>query len=263
MPLQVNKQYKGYLIDLDGTMYRGSETIDAARTFVQTLYEQGIPYLFLTNNSTSTPENVAVKLKGMGIQAAPENVFTSSLATAKYIKEQKADARCFVIGEEGLYTALEQEGLRIAVDGVCDYVVTGLDRGITYEKLTKACLAIRDGAVFVATNSDVALPTERGFLPGSGALTSVVTVSTGQEPVFIGKPESVIMNEALQVLGVPKEETLMVGDNYQTDILAGLRADIDTLMVFTGVTPLEAYEGLAEKPSYYVHSLDEWIPYIK
>src|SRR5699024_344002 len=114
-----------YLIDLDGTMYKGSEPIDAARTFVQELYDQNIPYLFLTNNSTSTPESVAEKLNSMGIHAEPENVFTSSLATAKYIKEQNAEASCFVVGEEGLHTALEAEGLTVGADGVCDYVISG------------------------------------------------------------------------------------------------------------------------------------------
>jgi len=252
------KQYKGYLIDLDGTMYRGNEPIEAAATFVDALNEKEIPYLFLTNNSTSTPAAVSKKLNQMDIKSTPEHVFTSSLATAKYIKHKKANARCFVVGEEGLLDALEGEGLTVSDDN-CDYVVVGLDRAITYEKLAKACLAVREGAEFISTNSDIAIPTERGLLPGNGALTSVITVSTGQQPTFIGKPETIIMDEALNVLGLSKQETLMVGDNYHTDILAGIHSGVDTLMVFTGVTPYGDYPKLVEKPTYYVQSLREWL----
>lgn len=255
------KQYKGYLIDLDGTMYRGNEPIEAAAAFVDALNEKGIPYLFLTNNSTSTPAAVSEKLNLMDIKSTPEHVFTSSLATAKYIKQKKSNARCFIVGETGLSTALEGEGLAIS-DGDADYVIVGLDRSITYEKLAKACLAVREGAAFISTNSDIAIPTERGLLPGNGALTSVITVSTGKQPTFIGKPETIIMDEALNVLGLSRQETLMVGDNYHTDILAGIHSGVDTLMVFTGVTPYVDYATLVEKPTYYVQSLQEWIEYM-
>lgn len=251
------RKYSGYLIDLDGTMYRGNEPIDGAATFIHKLNEKNIPYLFLTNNSTSTQENVAQKLTSMGIDTTADHVFTSSLATAKYIKQKKTSARCMVIGEQGLYDAIEKEGLTIA-DTSCDYVVIGLDRHITYEKLAQACLAIREGAIFISTNSDLAIPTERGFLPGNGALTSVITVSTGVKPIFIGKPEQIIMEEALEVLGTAKNNTIMVGDNYQTDILAGINASIDTLMVFTGVTQHEEYPHLKIKPTYNIQNLKEW-----
>ncbi|MEC5424928.1 TIGR01457 family HAD-type hydrolase [Virgibacillus sp. C22-A2] len=255
------KHYKGYLIDLDGTMYRGTEPIEEAADFINALVDERIPYLFLTNNSAKTQEDVSRKLNDMGIQSTPKHVFTTSMATASYIKSKKRDARCYVIGEEGLHTAMEQQGLRTVEDN-CDYVVIGIDREITYEKLAKACLEIRNGAAFISTNSDVAIPTERGFLPGNGALTSVITVSTGVAPVFIGKPESIIMREALEVLGTPEQETLMVGDNYYTDILAGIRADLDTLMVFTGVTPYEELANLEIKPTYHVQNLSDWIKLI-
>ncbi len=255
------KKYSGYLIDLDGTMYRGNEPIDGAATFIHTLNEMDIPYLFLTNNSTSTQENVAQKLTSMGIDTTAEHVFTSSLATAKYIKQKNASARCMVIGEQGLYHAIEKEGLTVA-DTSCDYVVIGLDRQITYEKLAQACLAIREGAVFISTNADRAIPTERGLLPGNGALTSVITVSTGVQPIFIGKPEQIIMEEALEVLGTANKDTIMVGDNYQTDILAGISAKIDTLMVFTGVTPYQDYPTLTIKPTFNVQNLEEWIKHL-
>ncbi|AXI09861.1 TIGR01457 family HAD-type hydrolase [Oceanobacillus zhaokaii] len=255
------KNYKGYLIDLDGTMYRGTEPIEAAADFVRTLAEKNIPYLFVTNNSSKTSVDVSNKLNGMGILCTPNQVVTTSLATANFIKSKKEDARCYVIGEEGILSAIRDNGLTIT-DENPDYVIVGIDREISYEKYAKAVLAVRNGATFISTNSDVAIPTERGLLPGNGALTSVVTVSTGVAPIFIGKPESIIMEEALAILGLSKEETLMVGDNYNTDICAGINAGIDTLMVFTGVTPFEELPNLEKQPVYHVHSLREWIEYV-
>jgi len=255
------KHYKGYLIDLDGTMYRGEEQIEEASRFIEALKEKGIPYLFVTNNSTRKPEQVADKLNRFNIPTTKEQVFTTSNATANYIKEQKENASVYMIGEEGLTFALEEVGLRIT-DDQPDFVVSGLDRDINYEKLAKACLAVRNGATFISTNGDIALPTERGLLPGNGSLTSVIAVSTTVKPIFIGKPESIIMEQALKVLGVPKEDTLMVGDYYDTDILAGINTGIDTLLVHTGVTTKEMLADYEKQPTYSVHSLEEWLQYI-
>jgi 4-nitrophenyl phosphatase len=251
------KKYKGYLIDLDGTMYRGTERIHEAIDFVNTLHEEGIPFLFVTNNSSRTPEQVAEKLKSFHIPATADLVFTTSQATANYIYAQNKNASVYVIGEEGIRSALEEKGLQFAMENA-DYVVTGIDRDINYEKLAIACLAVRNGATFISTNGDIAIPTERGLLPGNGSLTSVVSVSTQVKPIFIGKPESIIMEQAIKVLGTAKEETLMIGDNYDTDILAGINAGIDTLLVHTGVTTKELLANYPQKPTYVVDSLSEW-----
>ena len=255
------KKYKGYLIDLDGTMYRGTEPIEAAADFVRTLVENNIPYVFVTNNSSKTRKAVSGHLNNMGIISTPGQVVTTSIATANYIQNQKEHARCYVIGEEGLISALEENDL-IITDLDPDYVVVGIDREISYVKYAKAVFAVRNGATFISTNSDVAIPMERGLLPGNGALTSVITVSTGVQPIFIGKPEAIIMEEALAILGVTKEDALMVGDNYNTDIRAGIHAGLDTLMVFTGVTRFEELAGLEVKPTYHVHSLRDWVQHI-
>ncbi|GIN88618.1 haloacid dehalogenase [Heyndrickxia sporothermodurans] len=252
------KQYKGYLIDLDGTMYRGSEKIDAAGDFIHRLKSRNIPYLFVTNNSSRTPEQVAKKLQKFDIPVEKNQIFTTSMATAEYIYEQNKNATVYAIGEEGLKTALKNKDLHFQEENP-DYVVVGIDREINYEKLTLACLAVRKGATFISTNADIALPTERGFLPGNGSITSVITVSTQTNPIFIGKPESIIMNQALAYLGTKKEETIMVGDFYDTDILAGIRAGMDTLLVHTGVTTKEALQEKDEQPTYVVNSLDEWV----
>ncbi|MEP9404824.1 TIGR01457 family HAD-type hydrolase [Peribacillus frigoritolerans] len=251
------KSYKGYLIDLDGTMYRGTEQIAEAAGFINDLRKRDIPYLFVTNNSSRTPAQVADKLRSIGISTEDDQVFTTSMATANYIAEQKKGATVYVVGEEGIIEALKEKGMKL-VEEHPDYLVMGIDRGVNYEKLSKACLAVRNGAVFISTNGDIAIPTEQGLLPGNGSLTSVVSVSTQVQPIFIGKPESVIVQQALRVLGVPKEETIMVGDNYDTDILAGINAGIDTLLVHTGVTTKERLKQYKEQPTHVVDTLDLW-----
>lgn len=252
------KAYKGYLIDLDGTIYRGTEKIKEAAHFITRLNEKDIPYLFVTNNSSRTPEQVANKLVGFDIEATTEQVFTTSMATAQFIADRQAGATVYVIGEEGIRQALEEKGLTIVDHDQADFVVVGIDRSINYEKLATACLAVRNGATFISTNGDIAIPTERGLLPGNGSLTSVVAVSTQTTPIFIGKPESVIMEQALRVLGTTKEDTLMVGDNYDTDILAGIGAGMDTLLVHTGVTQKEHLAQIEKQPTYVRNTLDEW-----
>jgi 4-nitrophenyl phosphatase len=252
------KKYKGFLIDLDGTMYKGTEKIEAAGDFIEALEKKNLPYLFVTNNSSKTPEDVAKVLNDFNINASSEHVFTSSMATANLIAEEKHDAKVFMIGENGLETALLEKGLTITSDKP-DYVVIGIDRQITYEKLAIGALAIRNGAKFISTNGDIAMPTERGLMPGNGSLTAVLAVSTRVNPVFIGKPESIIMEQALLELGVSKEDTLMIGDNYDTDILAGVNAGLDTLLVHSGVTLPEHLVDAEVQPTYTVNSLAEWI----
>ncbi|MEK3940519.1 MULTISPECIES: TIGR01457 family HAD-type hydrolase [Bacillus] len=251
-------KYKGYLIDLDGTMYKGTEKIEEAGQFVQKLNELNIPYLFVTNNSSRTPKQVAEKLVSFDIPATEEQVFTTSMATANYIAEQKKDASVYVIGEEGIKQAIEEKGLMFGQEDA-DFVVVGIDRDITYEKFAVGAIAIRQGAQFVSTNGDIAIPTERGLLPGNGSLTSVLTVTTTVQPTFIGKPESIIMEQAMRVLGTDLSETLMVGDNYDTDIMAGMNAGMDTLLVHTGVTTKELLQKYDKQPTYVIDSLSEWI----
>ncbi len=251
------RKYQGYLIDLDGTMYMGTERIPEAADFIRKLNELNIPYLFVTNNSTRTPAQVAEKLRSFSIPAEEEQVFTTSMATANYIYEQKKDATVYLIGEEGLKAAMDEKGFAYGGEHA-DYVVIGLDREISYEKLAVGCLAVRNGAAFISTNADIALPTERGFMPGNGSLTSVISVSTQTEPVFIGKPEPIIMEQALKVLGTDKEHTIMVGDYYDTDIKAGINAGIDTLLVLTGVTKKEHLTGIEKQPDYIINTLAEW-----
>lgn len=255
------KKYRGYFIDLDGTMYKGGESIPSAVAFVKELNKRDIPYLFLTNNAAKTQDEIAVQLRSYGILCQAKHVFTSAMATAQVICAEKAHASVYMIGEQGLQCALEDKGITFDTDHP-DYVVIGLDRKLTYEKLALGALAIRKGARFISTNGDLAIPTERGFVPGNGSLTSVLQVSTGVAPLFIGKPEHPIMEQALKVLGTTREETLMVGDNYRTDIMAGINFGMDTLCVFTGVTSKADLQKEEKQPTYCVDTLADWIQYL-
>lgn len=255
-------KYEGYIIDLDGTTYRGNELIEGAKEFIEYLQKEDIPYLFLTNNSTYTQEAVVTKLKKLGIITTVEHVMTSSVATANYIEKQNQNARCYAIGEEGLVEALAKKPFTLT-DKDCHFVVVGLDRDITYKKLAEATTLIREGATFIATNTDAAIPTEKGLQPGNGALVSALTVSSGVKPVVIGKPKKIIMEEAIQQLGVSKEKVLMIGDNYNTDIQAGINAEIDTLMVLTGFSTREDLQTVDEQPTYVLENLSEWMKQIR
>lgn len=257
------KQYKAYLLDLDGTMYKGDEPIDGASQFIEYLKAQDIPYLFVTNNSSKQPETVAEKLQTMGISATGNEVVTSALATADYIAEEHPGASVYMLGGTGLQTALVDKGLTIKNDEFVDYVVVGLDEAVTYEKLAVATLGVRNGAKFISTNKDVSIPKERGFMPGNGAITSVVSVSTGVQPTFIGKPEPVIMNKALNILNLPKSEVAMIGDLYDTDILSGINVSIDTIHVQTGVSTLADVEAKDIPPTYSYEDLNAVIKSLK
>ena len=241
------KQYKAYLIDLDGTMYMGTDEIDGAKQFIDYLNVKGIPHLYVTNNSTKTPEQVTEKLREMHIDAAD------------YISEQSPGASVYMLGGSGLNTALTEAGLVIKNDEHVDYVVIGLDEQVTYEKLAIATLGVRNGATFISTNPDVSIPKERGFLPGNGAITSVVSVSTGVSPQFIGKPEPIIMVKALEILGLDKSEVAMVGDLYDTDIMSGINVGMDTIHVQTGVSTLEDVQNKNVPPTYSFKDLNEAI----
>lgn len=249
--------YKGYLIDLDGTMYRGGEVIPEAIDFVKELERRELPYLFVTNNSTKTPETAAEHLNALAIPATPEHVYTSAMATASYIREQKQEARVYVIGEVGLREACYQEGLVEAEDNV-DFVVVGLDREITYQKIKQASLLIQQGATFIATNQDHALPTEEGFVPGNGSIVAAIATASGTKPMFVGKPETLIIKQALLLLGTAANETVMVGDNYRTDIMAGMNAGMDTMLVLSGVTTEADLPHLPVKPSITLQALSQW-----
>ncbi len=250
--------YKGYLIDLDGTIYLGKVGIPAGKRFIERLQEKQIPYLFVTNNTTKTPKKVKERLANeFGIFVKEEEIYTATLATVDYLLADNKGKKVYVVGEYGLKSALLEAGFVFEEENP-DYVIVALDSDLTYEKIVKATLAIQKGATFIGTNADKNIPTERGLLPGAGSVVTFVESSTQVKPVMIGKPEKIIMEKALARLNLPKEDVVMVGDNYSTDILAGIHANVDTLLVTTGFTPKEEVPNLPIAPTAVIASLDEW-----
>jgi len=251
---------KGILIDLDGTLYHGRHIISGADILIARLREENIPFLFVTNNSSRTPEGVAGHLRGMGIEAKAEEVCTSSLAAARYISEESPGARVAILGEEGLRQACLEAGLIIVTDSP-QYVVQGIDRSFTYEALAKASRWILEGAVSVLTNPDLMLPTDDGIMPGAGTLGAAIEAATGVAPIVIGKPQSHLMTYATSLLNIEPEHAIVVGDNMRTDIAAGAGAGCRTVLVLTGLTTadnLEHYKSITGiTPDYICADLAE------
>lgn len=250
--------YKGYLIDLDGTIYRGKERIPAGERFISRLQDKGLPYILVTNNTMRTPEMIQKMLaEQFHVQTPLETIYTATLATVDYMKDMNRGTTAYVIGEVGLKSAVAEAGYTEDTENPA-YVVVGLDRQLTYDMLVTATLAIQRGAVFIGTNPDLNIPTEKGLYPGAGAIHALLEAATRIKPILIGKPEAVIVNKALERLGAARRDTILVGDNYLTDIMAGIKNDLATLLVTTGFTKAEEVPYLPTQPDYVLSSLDEW-----
>ncbi|MFC5602581.1 TIGR01457 family HAD-type hydrolase [Sporosarcina koreensis] len=249
-------RYKAVCFDLDGTVYRGNEVIPEAALLIEGLQRRGIEPYYITNNSSRTAEQFQKKLLLMGIKAERDHIMTSAIAAAKYCKEHFNGASIMMIGEEGLEQALVSEGFKLTSENP-DVVIVGIDRSITYEKLASASLAIRAGAHFIATNGDRAFPTEKGLVPGNGSFVKLLESTTERNAIYVGKPESHMLH-FIQQKGYRKGEMIMIGDNYETDILAGIRFGIDTIHVEGGVTSLETVLEQLERPTYFYKSLADW-----
>ncbi|MGT2771427.1 TIGR01457 family HAD-type hydrolase [Streptococcus marimammalium] len=250
--------YKAYIIDLDGTIYKGKDRIPEGEAFVHRLQEKYLPYLFLTNNTTRTPEAIKTMLStNFNINTSLDSIYTASLATLDYMNDLGKEKTAFVIGEEGLKTAIFNNGY-IENSQNPAYVVVGLDRTLDYEKLSIATLAILNGATFIGTNPDLNIPTEKGLQPGAGALLAFLQAATRVKPIIIGKPEAIIIEKALSILGVEKKDAIVVGDNYKTDIKAAIDNGISSLLVTTGFTKPEETSTLPVKPDFILNSLSEW-----
>lgn len=250
----------GLLIDLDGTLYHGGRMITGADKLVAGLRSAGIPFLFVTNNSSRTPGSVAEHLRGMGIEANPDEVCTSALAAARYIAGESPEARVAIIGEEGLIKACVEAGLTV-VHEAPEYVVQGIDRSFNYDTLARASRWIREGAKFVLTNPDLMLPSDEGVMPGAGTLGAAIEAASGVAPVVIGKPESHLITYATSLLEITPDTAVVVGDNMRTDISAGVHAGCKTILVLTGLTTqdnLEHYQTITEvKPDKICADLAE------
>lgn len=243
---------RGVILDLDGTVYFGTEEVPGAGLFVASCRDRGIRCLFVTNRANRVPDEIVRQLRGHGIPCGLDDVLTAAQATALYLRRGTA----WYIGEEGLRVALEEQGIAITEDNP-DFVVVGYDRGFNYEKLFKACRLIDGGARFIATNPDRALKTEKGIYPGTGAIVEAVASGTGRRPVIVGKPERLIMDMALDRLGMTPDEVIVVGDSLATDVPAGHAAGMRSVLLLTGVSRREDVAHSALKPDWVVETFDE------
>ena len=246
----------GYLIDMDGVVYRGSELIPGAAYFVGQLRERNIPFLFLTNNSQRTRRDVAARLARMGIDVEEQHVFTCAMATARFLAHQKPGGTAFVIGEGGLLTALHQNGYAV-VDHEPDYVVVGEGRTFNLELVEAAVRMIQGGAKLIATNMDPNCPTANGLRPGCGAMVAMLETATGAKAFSVGKPSPVMMRAARKELGLTTDETTMIGDTMETDMLGGVQLGFHTVLVLSGGTNRGDLTRYAYAPQLVVESLAE------
>ena len=245
----------GFLIDMDGVIYRGNQLIPGADRFVHTLKKQRIPFLFLTNNSQRTRRDVAMKLRRMEIDVNERHVFTCAMATARFLAKQSSHSTAYVIGDGGLLNALHENGFAI-VDNQPDYVVVGEGRTITLEMLETATQMILDGAKLIATNLDPNCPTKGGNTrPGCGATVAYLEKATGAKAFSLGKPSPVMMRAARKELGLSTSQTVMIGDTMDTDIVGGVQLGYRTILVLTGGTRMEDLRHYSFRPDIVVDSI--------
>lgn len=243
---------RGIILDLDGTIYYGSKPVDGAANFVKTMRANERRCIFVTNRANRTPAEIVRHLEGHQIPCAEAEILTSAQATALYLKK----GRVYFIGEKGLEDALKAAGHTIT-DDKPDYVVVSFDRTFNYDKLSKACNLIHNGAKFICTNPDKALRMETGLTPGTGAIVAAVQAGCGATPLCIGKPERLIIDMAIQQLVVPREQVICVGDNIDTDIPAGINAGIRTVLILTGISRREDAEKSPNHPTWIVNNYEE------
>jgi NagD protein len=250
---------KNYLIDMDGVLLKGGTTIPGAGQFIARLKERGAEFLILTNNPMYTPRDLAHRMHIIGLKVPPERIFTSAMATARFLGTQKPKGTAFVIGESGLTEAIHGEGY-VITEHEPDYVVLGETHSYVVEWITKAVRLVAQGAHFIATNPDPVGPTESGIVPACGAMAALIERATGVSAFFVGKPNPLMMRSALNYLGVHSENTVMVGDRMDTDVIAGVESGMETILVLSGVTRREDVGHYPYQPGRILGSVAEIEP---
>jgi NagD protein len=248
------RDIRSWLMDMDGVLMREEQAIPGADRFIARLRELGTPFLVLTNNSIYTRRDLAARLIGSGLEVPEAAIWTSALATARFLEDQRPEGSAFVIGEAGLTTALHEAGYTLT-ERAPDYVVLGETRTYSFERITRAIRLIADGARFIATNPDATGPTPDGPLPATGSVAALISRATGVEPYFVGKPNPLMMRSALNAIDAHSETAAMVGDRMDTDVVSGLEAGMETILVLTGVTTREEAERYPYRASRIVDSV--------
>jgi NagD protein len=252
------REIRSWLMDMDGVLVREEQAIPGAEEFLARLRERGTPFLVLTNNSIYTRRDLAARLVANGLDVPEEAIWTSALATARFLEDQRPGGSAFVIGEAGLTTALHDAGYTLT-ERAPDYVVLGETRTYSFERITRAIRLIASGARFIATNPDPTGPSSAGPLPATGSVAALISRATGVEPYFVGKPNPLMMRSALNAIDAHSETAAMVGDRMDTDVVSGLEAGMETILVLTGVTTREQAERYPYRASRIVDSVADLI----
>jgi 5'-nucleotidase len=252
------REIRSWLMDMDGVLVREEHAVPGADAFLARLAELGTPFLVLTNNSIYTRRDLAARLSASGLDVPEESIWTSALATAHFLADQRPGGSAYVIGEAGLTTALHQAGYTLT-ERDPDYVVLGETRTYSFERITQAIRLVATGARFIATNPDATGPSPDGPLPATGSVAALISRATGIAPYFVGKPNPLMMRSALNAIDAHSETTAMVGDRMDTDVVAGLEAGLETILVLTGVTAREQAERHPFRASRIVDSVADLV----
>jgi 5'-nucleotidase len=255
------REIRSWLMDMDGVLVREDQPIPGADQFIAGLRERGLPFLVLTNNSIYTRRDLAARLAANGLDVAEDAIWTSALATARFLEDQRPNGSAFVIGEAGLTTALHDAGYTLT-ERAPDYVVLGETRTYSFERITRAIRLIEGGARFIATNPDPTGPTPDGPVPATGSVAALISRATGVEPYFVGKPNPLMMRSALNAIDAHSETAAIVGDRMDTDVVSGLEAGMETILVLSGVTTRGEAERYPYRASRIVDSVAELLPAI-
>lgn len=247
---------KNFLIDMDGVLVTGKTLIPGADRFIERLKETETKFLILTNNPLYTQRDLEHRFNSIGLPVPAEHIYTSAMATARFLQNQNPNGKAFVIGESGLTQAMHEVGY-IQTDTKPDYVVLGEVNTYNFEQVAKAVRLINDGAMFIATNPDSTGPTEAGIVPATGALAALIEKATNRAPFFIGKPNPLMMRSAMRYLGMHTADTIMVGDRMDTDIVAGVMSGLDTILVLSGVSKREDVHRFPYRPTQILNSVAE------
>jgi NagD protein len=256
-----SKPIESWLTDMDGVLIHEGSLVPGADEFIARLRESGRRFLVLTNNSIYTPRDLRARLRYTGIDLPEEAIWTSALATAQFLHRQRPSGSAYAVGEAGLTTALHEVGY-VLTDNDPDYVVLGETRNYSFEAITRCVRLINDGARFICTNPDATGPSLEGALPACGSVAAMITKATGVEPYFVGKPNPLMMREALNRIEAHSETSAMIGDRMDTDVLSGLEAGMRTFLVLTGVTQPDEVDRFPYVPSTVVRSVADITPLI-
>ena len=247
---------KGFICDMDGVIYHGNKILPGVKEFVNWMIESDKKFVFLTNSPERTPHELSMKLERMGLSVSADHFYTSAMATAEFLYSQAPGCTAYVIGEAALSKALYDHKIYMN-DINPDYVVIGETRTYSFEKIEKAIALVNNGAKLIATNPDTTGPTEHGVMPATGALVAPIEIATGKKAYFVGKPNPVMLRHGLRLLGCHSEDIAFIGDRMDTDIIAGIESNVDTVLVLSGVTAKEDINNFPYRPKYVLNGVGD------